>query len=544
MAGKKFLHFGAIAFAAAYVLSLLLNLGLQQLMAEEPRRATISIEMLLSENYFHSTLLGYEYYNKPPLFNWILIGLIKLFGSTNEFVMRLPSVTSIIILGITHYFFVRKNFTTKHLASYSAFMLITFADVYLYGIWNGAEIDIFFALVSFLQIAFLLSYAMGSLKGFWAFTGAYIMMAAGILTKGLPSVVFMFTTLIVVWWYTKNFTSIFNLSHLAGILLFFGLAFLFFYGFDDHRKAGLLISNLLFEATSKTGLGNNVQNIWVSIATYPLLLAKALLPWSLVLLVLFKTKVPFFKDRKIGLIALVFLLNIPLYWFTGTPKLRYIYPLLPFIAILFTHIVQTFYSNNGYHLTKKYIVKTLLAIAVTIAVAALGAGFWLGYYWVTGLVLVFLLSIINYIKAPQTTFTITKPVVALTLIIIAARLVFAGIVIPYGSQHPKINYKETMRVADSATAHNAFKFYGKYLAKKIQPIPYINMVDTLYETKPMSYQIPYYYYKQFGKTLQFTDSLNAGGYYIAEIGDVPLNADTLLRFKKITYGNDMMLFKY
>src|SRR5262245_24401704 len=75
-----------------YILSALTNLGYFNLQGEEPRRALISIEMMKSGDYVLPHALGWEYYNKPPLFNWILSGFMSITGSTSEFVSRLPSL--------------------------------------------------------------------------------------------------------------------------------------------------------------------------------------------------------------------------------------------------------------------------------------------------------------------------------------------------------------------------------------------------------------------------------------------------------------------
>lgn len=536
--------FWIIAFCLAYVLSLVWNIGLQQLMAEEPRRAIISIEMLQHDNYAHSTLLGHEYFNKPPFFNWIIIGLIKLFNSTDEWVMRIPSIVSIILLGLFQYRFVKKGFEIPQMATLSALMLITFADIYLYGIWTGGEIDIFYALISFLQISLLLSFALGKLKVVYAFTGAYIFMAIGVLTKALPSIAFMATTLIAVWWYTKSIKSILNFEHLFGITVFGFLMFLFFYWYDDKSKAGILISNALFEAKDKTALGGNIVSLLKGIATYPLLIAKALLPWSLIVLLLFKTKISFFKNRKIGLIALIFLLNIPLYWFTGNPKLRYIFPLLPFIAILFSHIVIEFYNQEKHLSLKKHIYKGIEILSYIMLAAALGLGIWFKQYVAAGFIVIIIAVVIAYLKKYNEFQFVSKPVIILTALMITARLVFAGIVIPYGSQHPKTDYRASLKTMDSLVNKAEIQWYGEALNRKLSVVPVLNNADSMYEIFPVSYQIPYYYFKQTNNILRFSDTLENGKFYISEMRFLPVNADTIQRFNRFSYGQDVMLFKY
>lgn len=536
--------FWIIVLCCIYLLSLFWNLGLQQLMAEEPRRAIISIEMMARGNYAHSTLLGYEYFNKPPLFNWVLIGFMKLFKSTDEWVVRLPSVFSILALGISLYAFVKRGFGSIQFALVATFMFLTFADIYLYGIWTGGEIDIFYALISFLQMSFLLCFTLGRMNAFYAYIGAYLFMAVGVLTKALPSFLFMGTTLVAVWWYTRSIKTVFNLAHVAGLVVFGLLMAGFFYWFDDKHKAGILISNALFEAADKTAFRSELVRLVKGIVTYPLSLFKAMLPWSLVLLLLFKTKVSFFKDRRMGLMLLVVLLNIPVYWFTGSPKLRYIFPLLPFVAILFTHIAIQFYQQHKHLTLKDAINKGILIICYVVAAGSVILGIWFRQYLAALVVLVIVFIIIYYAKSKIHSEYSIKPLMVLAALVIAGRLVFAGIVIPYGSQRPKRDFKAIIATIDSTTNSGEIKWYGDFSKKTIARIPYVNQVDTLNETFPIAYQIPYYYYKRNNTFLNFTDSLQKGRYYISEIEFLPLDADTLIRFNKINYGRDVMLFRY
>ena len=49
------------------IVSLFINLGMQPLYLEEPRRAIIALEMIFNKNFIVPTELGEFYYNKPPL---------------------------------------------------------------------------------------------------------------------------------------------------------------------------------------------------------------------------------------------------------------------------------------------------------------------------------------------------------------------------------------------------------------------------------------------------------------------------------------------
>ena len=52
---------------------------LLELMAEEPRRSIIAIEMLKSGDFAIPHIYGEIYYNKPPLYNWLIAGSMAIF---------------------------------------------------------------------------------------------------------------------------------------------------------------------------------------------------------------------------------------------------------------------------------------------------------------------------------------------------------------------------------------------------------------------------------------------------------------------------------
>jgi len=97
---KTFLLFVLTGF---YILSVLIHLGYYPLNGDEPRRAIVAIEMRHSGNFISPTTLGWKYYNKPPLYNWIISACMFLTGSENEISVRLPSLVTILLWGTSKY---------------------------------------------------------------------------------------------------------------------------------------------------------------------------------------------------------------------------------------------------------------------------------------------------------------------------------------------------------------------------------------------------------------------------------------------------------
>ena len=84
-----------LCIAASF--ALLGRLYLPGLRAEEPRRAVVAQEMVFTGDFIVPHVGGWHYYNKPPLFNWVLAGLFKLFGSFSEVLVRLPGLVGLFL---------------------------------------------------------------------------------------------------------------------------------------------------------------------------------------------------------------------------------------------------------------------------------------------------------------------------------------------------------------------------------------------------------------------------------------------------------------
>ena len=75
-------------------LLLLLFPGSASLWTHEGRWAVICREMMRSGDYFHPYLFDEEYFDKPLLSYWLMIGCAKLFGGLNEITLRMPGIVA------------------------------------------------------------------------------------------------------------------------------------------------------------------------------------------------------------------------------------------------------------------------------------------------------------------------------------------------------------------------------------------------------------------------------------------------------------------
>jgi 4-amino-4-deoxy-L-arabinose transferase-like glycosyltransferase len=111
--------------------ALFINLGMSPLIGDEAIRGVVSFEMQKSGNWVIPTINGEHYYNKPPLYNWILLGFFNTFKQYSEFILRLPSVISLLLFGLLIYFTTRKELG-KRVALLSSLIFISCGRILFY----------------------------------------------------------------------------------------------------------------------------------------------------------------------------------------------------------------------------------------------------------------------------------------------------------------------------------------------------------------------------------------------------------------------------
>ena len=90
MTGKRVNIFAGYAAVVAILIAYLLILfyrGFND--PDEGRYAEIPREMVASHNWPEMRMLGFRYYEKPPLAYWLVAPAIKIFGA-NDWAVRIP----------------------------------------------------------------------------------------------------------------------------------------------------------------------------------------------------------------------------------------------------------------------------------------------------------------------------------------------------------------------------------------------------------------------------------------------------------------------
>ena len=334
------------------------NLGLMAVHADEGTRGLVALEILFSDNYIVPTINGEYYYNKPPLYNWILVGLIKLFGFS-EFILRLPTVLSLIGFAITIYYFVKKNIN-EYTAFLSAVTFISGGRILFYDSFHGL-IDMSFSWLTFLS--FIATFHFYEKRNWWLlFLSTYLITAIGFMMKGLPSLVFQSFSLLAYLTYKKDFKKLFHLSHFVAIGLFFSILSSYFWLYSQQNDVALFLRTLLTESTKRTVFleeGNTsffsskLVNYVSYFVRFPFSILGVLMPWGILVVFCFRRNfIQLIQTNKLLTFSVItFLANIIVYWLSPMTKARYLFMLFPFLSIVFAY----FYSLDGFKKWKKVI---------------------------------------------------------------------------------------------------------------------------------------------------------------------------------------------
>ena len=335
--------------------------------SDEARRALVTAEMMISHNYLTPTLNGELYFLKPPLYNWILIISFKLFGNYSSFALRFPVIISLFLFAIVIFYFVKKNSADARLAYITAFAFITNGRILFYDSLQGL-IDATFSLLTYL--CFMLIYSFG-LKQKWnhLFICAYILTAVCFLLKGFPSLVALGLTLCIYFIYTKQVKILFSLHHLTGIITFILLTGCYYYLYFsvNQIKPQILFQHLLDESTKRTAFEFSAARVIKHLVSFPLQLCYHFAPWFFLIIILFRKNAiskilsnPFIKFN-----ALVFLVNIIVYWTSPEEYPRYLFMLVP---LAFTVLLWLYFQFIAYAKNLQKTIDYILAAGIIIAI--------------------------------------------------------------------------------------------------------------------------------------------------------------------------------
>ncbi len=474
------------------LIAVFLNLWVQPVYLEEPRRAIVAMEMEENQNLIVPTLMGEFYYKKPPFFNWVLMLSAKVFGGYHAWALRFPTVLSVLFSACLLYWMGKRYVNLEHgrllalLYPLSAGLLFYFSTL--------GEIDLFYALICIASFCCIFHFHQ---KGQYLtlFLLAYLLTAIGTLTKGLPSIAFTGLTLLAWFWSEKQLKRLFSWQHLAGMLLFGLLMSAYLWAYQQYNPLSAYLQELLAESGGRTALGNTVLDFFEHLFVFPLDTLKDLLPGSLLIFFLFRKgwRAKLLENEWVRFALIVFVVNFILYWLSPGARQRYIYMLYPFFL---SAIIYVWQQSKQFEDRPSAIFRGLIFfLLVVLALGSLSLPFIPDLSFLKNKIGLTVLAFLAF--AGLFYFFWKKQIPALwTLIAVTllARMLFDLTVLPqraYSSNAQK----------DQVIAQQMYAITGA------QPVH-------LLEDSRISLSIIYYFNLLSGQTLHRNYDLEAGSYYI------------------------------
>lgn len=520
------------------------------LRAEEGRRAIVTIEMMETGNYIVPSLHAHTYYNKPPLFNWLVALFYQLFGSTAEWVLRLPGVLSLFVSAWVFYRFLKKYLNPKT-ASLLACAGLCAGDLLFYGSVNAGEIDLFYSLLVVLQVLSIFHFY--EQRKWWSlFLWSYLFMAAGILTKGLPSIAFQALTLVPFLLVKREWKKLFHPAHFIGAGICFALCAGYFYLYAQQEDVVAYMLNLFKQASQRTASEHTLTETLLGLLDFPGYLLGKLMPWPLFAMFLFFKPVrkTLSANRAVRFTVLFFFCNIWIYWMSPEMRIRYLYMFFPFLSFIFLEaaLTETSTSEKLWSWVKK-ILMGIMVIAgfATIALAGLNASVsieGIPAFEPNMFVVLVAFGLVAFSIAWLLRKSTTRLQVfwSLLLLLAVTRIAFDLVVLPLTNADQKHrNY--TAELMELANGEDIYIYGTQRLT------PSASLFGTSFAERKLTvpselpYQVPYYYYQETGKVMAHAYEKKSGALYFGYSALADESDEVLHRNHEVYPAVELVLYR-
>lgn len=307
----------------------LLHLGKMAFIGDEGIRSLVALEMKLSGNYLAPTLNGAPYYNKPPLYNWVLLGSAQLLGHFGEWPARLTTLFFLACFAWSTYHF-NARYLGRLAGISAAFMLLTSGRILFWDSMLGL-IDIAFSWLVYLNLMWWYHWGRAQ-RWRQLFLLSYPLMALAFLLKGLPAVVFQgITVLVALIFWGQLRRQLLAPAHLLGVVVGILVGLLYYTAYAQFVSLEKAFAVLLDQSLQRTPTHFSWQESLLHLFTFPLEQVYHFLPWSLFLGVLFYPQFwrwlqghEFARYHFWLLVA-----NLPIYWVSVQVYPRYLLMFVP-----------------------------------------------------------------------------------------------------------------------------------------------------------------------------------------------------------------------
>ena len=503
-----------------------LKLDYLPLIFEEPRRALVSLEMILSGNYVVPRINAFDYYNKPPFYNWILAAFFHLFG-THEWVVRLPTYLSLFAITLINYRFFRSRIGEQP-ALISSFFFLLSGHVLFYFSFVG-EIDITYSLIVYSQILVFIYFH--DKKKLWAMFGwSYALMTVGFMTKGLPSIAFQGLTILGFAVYSRKWVYLFHPANFIFLALSVLCLFGYFSVYANYSDPVPYLAQLINESSKRTSL--DIISVLVNPFKVVGEFLKITFPWCiLAILLLFKRNRQLASNRWITYGLLFVTANVWLYLLSPGTRDRYLYMFLPFIYNSISYYLAPILDSNRKSMVRFVIVFSVFISLLFVYLSLdLNAPIWWAFIFGIIFTVVVFLFLKNKISS----------ILSLLVIMLVARLAYDQIVFP--DRRDSISQKSAKSVAKDIvdiTASGTLHFYTSFSSKENR-LPFTGKLDVPHIER-LPYDLSFYVSSMSKKIIVASDELKNELWYVSRKDRIQDKHEIALEFH--LENKDWILFR-
>ncbi|HCE46627.1 MAG TPA: hypothetical protein DET40_24025 [Lentisphaeria bacterium] len=319
-----------IFFSAAALFLLFWSLGSRELWGSEDRWAEITRVMFISGDYFHPSINGEPYFDKPLLSYWFIALTALVTGSLDELSTRIPSAVAGLIALWATFMMARRMWPGKTAAT-AIWILLTSYGFIFWGRTAAADMANVTAII--MAVAW---YQIRKEKlGFLTYLIFYLICFTGAHAKGLAAVAIPLIALfadIVVFRSWKKHISV---SHAASMIIGFGV-YLFPFIYASMTKADYSSDGLYLVFRENIQRFVNPFDHKEPFFVYFYYLPELLIPWSIIFIGAVISAFQGFRKMDKNTVWLLFTTLLIFLFFTasGSRRVYYIMPILPFCAIM------------------------------------------------------------------------------------------------------------------------------------------------------------------------------------------------------------------
>lgn len=399
---QTWLHLAMIVCVAGIVM--FSYLGTQPLLdPDEPVYAETAKEMLAFHDFVSPRIYGEFWYDKPPMYYWLVAGAFKIFG-VGEFAARFPSALLAVGGGIAVYLAGRRMFSERA-GLLSALVLTTSLEYFYLG--NAAVTDM---TLTFFLTAALLSFLE---RKYYAF---YVFSALSVVTKGPVGLFFCSVITGAYLLMTGNLTTLKKMKLVRGTVLFSIIALPWYLAMYWHHGMAFINTFLGFHNVTRFLQPEHASGkIWYF---YIPVVMIGFFPWTAFLAQAFAKGVKEKGEKRNSCIFLAIWASAVFVFFSlsQTKLVSYILPMFPSLALLVGYYLDKAWEQERYGILKRSALLfgaavAILAVALFYGGAAVTAALIAPVKVMTGILFLMAVAVFFYswrrdFRAVMTTYTI------------------------------------------------------------------------------------------------------------------------------------------